>query len=180
MHTTFNVNSLSTAYHKVWPTWKVKKEKKDSARCKQHAKLGTVKVWFHIMLTISNIEIEKTLLCKIRTTCNCKNSSNMLLLRPLTSNTITVKVALFRSKPHLEIRKVWAIAMLSKVRYYVQEYELKNIYLSKFESHVRYGCQIWYQSNSEFIKDTVQNLQKKVLQIMLFSELQESYSPLFE
>ena len=72
-----------------------------------------------------------------------------------------------------------AIGMLSKVRYYVQEIELKNIYHTIFESCIRYCCQIRFQSNSEFIKDKIQKLQKKALQIMSFSELHESLSPLF-
>ena len=73
-----------------------------------------------------------------------------------------------------------AIGMLSKVRYYVQDIELKNIYHAIFESHIRYGCMIWFQSNSEFIKDKIQKLQKKALRMMSFSELHESSSPLFK
>ena len=45
---------------------------------------------------------------------------------------------------------------------------------------MRYGCQIWFKSNFEFIKDKIQKLQKKALRIMSFSELHESSSPLFE
>ena len=73
-----------------------------------------------------------------------------------------------------------AVGMLSKVRYYVHEIELKNIYHAIFEAHLSYGCQIWFQSNSEFIKDKIQKLQKKALRMMSFSELHESSSPLFK
>ena len=61
-----------------------------------------------------------------------------------------------------------AIAMLSKVRYCVHEIELKNIYHAIFEVYIRYGCQIWFQCNSKFIRDKFQKLQKKALQIMSF------------
>ena len=70
-----------------------------------------------------------------------------------------------------------AIGMLSKVRYYVQEIELNNIYHDIFESHIRYGCQIWFQSNFEFIKVKIQKLQKKALRIMSFLVLHESSLP---
>jgi hypothetical protein len=62
-----------------------------------------------------------------------------------------------------------AVGMLSKVRYYVHEIELKNIYHAIFEAHLRYGCQIWFQSNSELIRDKIEKLQKKALRIMSFS-----------
>ena len=62
-----------------------------------------------------------------------------------------------------------AVAMLSKVRYYVHEIKkLKNIYHSIFEAHLCYGCQIWFQSNSEIIRDKIQKLQKKALRLMSF------------
>ena len=73
-----------------------------------------------------------------------------------------------------------AVGMLSKVRYYVHEIELKNIYHAIFEAHLRYGCQIWFQSNSELIRDKIEKLQKKALRIMSFSELQDPSSPLFK
>ena len=56
-----------------------------------------------------------------------------------------------------------SVGMLSKVRHYVQQNELKNIYHSILESHLRYGCQIWFLSSSKFIKDKIKKLQKKAL-----------------
>ena len=50
-----------------------------------------------------------------------------------------------------------ALGMLSKVRYYVLDIELKNIYYTIFESQLRFGCQIWIQSNSEFFGDKYEN-----------------------
>ena len=73
-----------------------------------------------------------------------------------------------------------AIGMLSKVRHYAPKSEIKNIYHAIFESHLRYGCQIWFLSNSEFIKDKIEKLQKKALRFMSFSDLREPSSPLFK
>ena len=70
--------------------------------------------------------------------------------------------------------------MLSKVRHYVKKSVLKNIYHAIFESHLRYGCQIWFLSSSKFIKDKLEKLQKKALRIMSFSDLREPSSPLFK
>ena len=53
---------------------------------------------------------------------------------------------------------VRALGMLSKVRYYVQKAELKNIYHAIWESHLRYGCQAWYQSNSKTIREKIEIL----------------------
>ena len=73
-----------------------------------------------------------------------------------------------------------ALGMLSKVRHYVNKTELKDIYHAIFESHLRYGCQVWYQSNFKKIRDKIEILQKKALRIMSFSDLREPSSPLFK
>ena len=70
--------------------------------------------------------------------------------------------------------------MLSKVRHYVQESELKNIYHAIFESHLRYGCQVWFLSSSKAIKNKIEKLQKKALRIISFSDFRDSSSPLFK
>ena len=58
---------------------------------------------------------------------------------------------------------VRALGMLSKVRYYVQRIELKNIYHATFESHLSYDCQVWYQFNSKTIREKIEILYKKAL-----------------
>ena len=73
-----------------------------------------------------------------------------------------------------------ALGMLSKVRHYVQESELKNIYHAIFESHLRYGCQVWFLSSSKAIKNKIEKLQKKALRIISFSDFRDSSSPLFK
>ena len=73
-----------------------------------------------------------------------------------------------------------ALSMLSKVRHYVQKSELKNIYHAIFESHLRYGCQVWFLSSSKAIKNKIEKLQKKALRIISFSDFRDSSSPLFK
>ena len=70
--------------------------------------------------------------------------------------------------------------MLSKVRHYVQNNELRNIYHCIFESHPRCGCQIWFLSSSKFVKDKIEKLQKKALRTMSFSDLRDSSSLLLK
>ena len=69
-----------------------------------------------------------------------------------------------------------AVGMLSKVRHYVQESELKNIYHAIFESHLRYRWQVRFLSSSKAIKNKIEKLQKKALRIISFSDLQDSFS----
>ena len=70
--------------------------------------------------------------------------------------------------------------MLSKVRHYVSRIELKNIYHAIFESHLRYGCQIWYQFGTQTTRAKIDKLQKKALRIMSFSDFRDPSSPLFK
>ena len=75
---------------------------------------------------------------------------------------------------------VRALGMLLKIRYHVQEAELKHIYYTIFQSHLRYGCQVWYQSNSKSMREKIEILQKRALRIMSFSDPCELSSPLFK
>ena len=75
---------------------------------------------------------------------------------------------------------VRALGMLSKVRHYVQKSEVKNIDHAIFESHLRYGCQVWFLYSSKAIKDKIEKLQKKAIRIISFSDLRDSSSPLFK
>ena len=73
-----------------------------------------------------------------------------------------------------------SLGMLSKVRHYVSNIDLKNIYHAIFESHLRYGCQIWYQFGTQLTREKVDKLQKKALRIMSFKDFREPSSPLFK
>ena len=73
-----------------------------------------------------------------------------------------------------------ALSMVSKVRHYVAKTELKHIYHTLFESHLRYGCHIWFQSNSQFTKDKIEKVQKKALRITSFAYFRTPSSSLFK
>ena len=53
-----------------------------------------------------------------------------------------------------------ALVMLSKVRHYVKSADIKNFYHAIFESHLRYGCQIWSLS---LVQKKLEKHQKKIL-----------------
>ena len=47
------------------------------------------------------------------------------------------------------------------------------------ESHLRYGCQLWYQFGTQTTQAKIDMLQKKVLRIMSFSDFRDPSLPLF-
>ena len=49
-----------------------------------------------------------------------------------------------------------------------------------FEAHLRYGCQTWFHSNTKAIKEKIEQLQKKALQIIAFSDFRAHSWPLFK
>ena len=52
-----------------------------------------------------------------------------------------------------------ANGLLAKIRHLVSKNLLRTIYFAIFDSHLRYGCQIWGQKDSQEFKGitTVQN-----------------------
>ena len=52
----------------------------------------------------------------------------------------------------LKLKLNKANCLLSKVRYYVKLPLLRTIYYALFDSHPRYGCQIWDQRGNEYIE----------------------------
>ena len=57
--------------------------------------------------------------------------------------------------------------MLAKIRHFVNYETLLNIYHAIFGSHMGYGCQVWGQRNTEYIK-RIMSIQNKSLKIMHF------------
>ena len=55
-----------------------------------------------------------------------------------------------------------ANGLLAKVRYYLSPKLLRTLYFSIFESHLRYGCQIWGQHSNHNLND-IANLQRKAI-----------------
>ena len=71
-----------------------------------------------------------------------------------------------------------SLGMLSKVRHYVRILELKYVYHAIFETHSRYGCQIWLQSNTKATQEKMEHLQKKALRIISFLDFRAHSLPL--
>ena len=55
--------------------------------------------------------------------------------------------------------------LLAKVRCYLSPNLLRTLYFSIFESHLRYGCQIWGQHSNHNLND-IANLQSKAIRII--------------
>ena len=72
-----------------------------------------------------------------------------------------------------------ANGLLSKIRYYTSQELLRTIYYALFDSHVRYGCQIWGHSNSQLINDLA-ILQRKAMRILTFKDRFTPAGPLFK
>ena len=67
--------------------------------------------------------------------------------------------------------------MLAKVRHYVPDLELKNIYHAIFSSHLMYGAQVW-TAKLLSVSDKISRLQKSVMRIIPFSEFRAHSEPL--
>ena len=58
-------------------------------------------------------------------------------------------------------------SLSAKIRYHVDSKLLKTIYSAIFKSHLRYGCQLWGQAQTQVIKN-IEKIQNKALQIINF------------
>ena len=72
-----------------------------------------------------------------------------------------------------------ANCLLSKIRPYVRKDLLRTIYYALFDSHLRYGCQIWGQCQIQSLHN-LQVLQNKALQILNFRGYLENSQPLYK
>ena len=72
-----------------------------------------------------------------------------------------------------------ANGLLAKVRYYLSPKLLRTLYFSIFESHLRYGCQIWGQHSNHNLKD-IANLQPKTIRIINFKNKYTPVEPLLK
>ena len=72
-----------------------------------------------------------------------------------------------------------AAGMLSKIRYYVSESSLRNIYFGIFSSLLTYGSQIWGQFSNKHIC-RLQRIQNKAIRIINFAKYQDSSDPLYQ
>ena len=69
-----------------------------------------------------------------------------------------------------------ANSLLAKIRYHVDSKLLKTIYSAIFESHLRFGSQLWGQAQIQLIE----NIQNKALQIINFKGPWESSVSLYK
>ena len=69
--------------------------------------------------------------------------------------------------------------MLSKVRHYVPNEELKSIYHAIFSSHMIYGCQIWGQGTGKHI-DNIQKLQDRAMRTIAFKNKLTNPDPIYK
>ena len=72
-----------------------------------------------------------------------------------------------------------ANGMLSKVRYFVPNTELKSIYHAIFFSHISYNCLAWAQDVDCLHINKIQTLQNKAMRIISFKTSYVSSGPLY-
>ena len=63
---------------------------------------------------------------------------------------------------NLKLKLNRANCFLSKIRYYVKFPLLRTIYYALFDSHLRYGCQMWDPRRNEYI-ESIEKTQNKTI-----------------
>ena len=80
---------------------------------------------------------------------------------------------------NLKVKLNRANGLLSKIRHYVTTDLLRMIYFTLFDSHMRYGCQIWGQNNNELL-NSIQRAQNKAMRIINFKSFKDHSEPLYK
>ena len=80
---------------------------------------------------------------------------------------------------NLKLKLNRAYCLLSKIRYYVKFALLRTIHYALFDSHFRYGCQIWGQRRNEYI-ESVEKTQNKAIRILNFKGPKEGAKNLYK
>ena len=78
---------------------------------------------------------------------------------------------------HLSDKLVKAIAMLCKLRHYVNEVSIRSIYYAIYHSHLSYVCTARSQNLNP--KHRINLLQKKAMRIIIFAHHDAHTSPIF-
>ena len=68
--------------------------------------------------------------------------------------------------------------IVAKLGHHLPSDILKTVYYSLFDTHLRYACQVWGQSNSDILV-MVQRAQNKALRIINFKEERHPSAPLY-
>ena len=85
-------------------------------------------------------------------------------------------------KNHMDIVKLKlnkSNALLAKLRHYVNPILLRTIYCAIFESHLRYGFQLWGQTQTQVLQN-IENIQNKALRIINFQNPWEPSEQIFK
>ena len=85
-------------------------------------------------------------------------------------------------KNHMDIVKLKlnkSNALLAKLRHYVNPILLRTIYCVIFESHLRYGFQLWGQTQTQVLQN-IENIQNKALRIINFQNPWEPSEQIFK
>ena len=70
-------------------------------------------------------------------------------------------------------------SLLAKIKYHVDSKLLKTICSAIFESHLRYSCQQWGQTQTQ-VMNNIEKIQNKALRIINFKGPWESSAPLYK
>ena len=62
-----------------------------------------------------------------------------------------------------------ANGLLAKLRHYVNPTLLRTIYYAIFEPHLRYGCQLWGQAQTQVLQN-IEKIQNRGLRILNFQK----------
>ena len=65
-----------------------------------------------------------------------------------------------------------ANGLLAKLKHYVNSKLLRTLYHAKFEPHLRYGCQLWGQTQTQVLQN-IEEIQNKALRVIIFKNSRE-------
>ena len=85
-------------------------------------------------------------------------------------------------KNHMDTAKLKlnrANQLLAKLRHYVNLTLLRTIYYAIFESHLRYGCQLWGQVQTQVLQN-IEKIQNKALRILNFKNPWEPIEQIYK
>ena len=69
--------------------------------------------------------------------------------------------------------------LLAKLRHYVNPTLLRTIYCTIFEAHLRYGCQLWEQAQTQVLQN-IAKIQNKALRILNFKNPWEPIEEIYK
>ena len=69
--------------------------------------------------------------------------------------------------------------LLAKIHYYLSQKLLRTLYISTFQSRLRYGCQIWEQHSHHNLND-IANLQRRAIRIINITNKYTPVEPLLK